>query len=226
MLYNLANADLILFTALSPDGALQIFNVSPSADGVTLKCCNTFDGRRAGDLAIDNAFVPAEGLVVSGQAAEEVFSNVINEAYVAISAELVGGMRRMLRETATYLQERRQFGASLSSFQVLQHALTDMFIALETSRSLVMAAAIKVRDNAPDRSKFAAAARLRATRAARSVGEAAIQLHGAIATTEEFCVGHFLKRAVVLEQLLGGEALARYRFASGGLMQSNLGEEA
>lgn len=62
--------------------------------------------------------------------------------------------------------------------------------ALELNTSLVLAAAIKQRDRADDARLFAAAAKIKADKSAKSVAYSAFQLHGSIATTDALPIGH------------------------------------
>lgn len=214
VVYNLSEADFVLVSAALADNSPALFLVEPDTAGFQFSCCDTIDGRRAGDLRAIDAVVPHEAMIASGKQAFKIIAEVEDEVFLASSAELVGGMARLVRDTARYLEERRQFGVALSEFQVLRHAMADMFMALELSRSIMIAAAIKLRDGSADRSRIAAAARIKTLKAAKFVGESAVQLHGGIGTTDELPIGHVLKRAIVLGQLFGGEPRAFRRFSN------------
>ena len=134
------------------------------------------------------------------------------------SADLVGVMRGALDLTTDYARERRQYGAAIGSFQAVQHLLADAFVAMEGSRSIALHAAWAV-DALPARDALAAASAAKAycARAARSVCETAIQVHGGIGNTWE-CLAHvFLRRALLSTDVLGGVGpnLARVLAARG-----------
>ena len=106
---------------------------------------------------------------------------------------------------ADYATERRQYGAAIGSFQAVQHLLADAFVAMEGSRSISLHAAWAV-DALPADDALAAAAMAKAysARAARTVCETAIQVHGGIGNTWE-CLAHvYLRRALLSSDLLGG----------------------
>jgi alkylation response protein AidB-like acyl-CoA dehydrogenase len=95
-----------------------------------------------------------------------------------------------------------------------------MFIALEQARSMAMFAAMMVQDeDAAARGTATAAAKTQIGRSARAIGQAAIQLHGGIGMTMEYKVGHYFKRASMIDVMFGDadHHLARVA-AAGGLI--------
>jgi alkylation response protein AidB-like acyl-CoA dehydrogenase len=119
-------------------------------------------------------------------------------------ADLVGTMRGAVALACTYATHRRQYGAAIGSFQAVQHMLADAFVAMEGSRSVTLHAAWAV-DALPAGEAVAAAAVAKAycARAARSVCETAIQVHGGVGNTWE-CLAHvFLRRALLSGDVLG-----------------------
>ena len=121
------------------------------------------------------------------------------------SADLVGVMRGAVDLTTDYARQRKQYGTAIGSFQAVQHLLADAFVAMEGSRSIALHAAWAVDAlSGPDALAAAAAAKAYCARAARSVCETAIQVHGGIGNTWE-CLAHvFLRRALVSSDVLGG----------------------
>jgi len=121
------------------------------------------------------------------------------------SAELVGTMRGACDLATGYAAERRQYGRPVGSFQAVQHLLADAFVAMEGARSTALHAAWAV-DALPPAEAMAAGAMAKAwcSRAARSVCETAIQVHGGIGNTWE-CLAHVhLRRALLSIDVLGG----------------------
>jgi hypothetical protein len=119
--------------------------------------------------------------------------------------DLVGTMAGAIGLACDYATSRRQYGAAIGSFQAIQHMLADAFVALEGSRSVALYAAWGV-DALPAGDALAAAAVAKAycSRAARTVCEIAIQVHGGIGNTWD-CLAHvYLRRALLSIDLLGG----------------------
>jgi hypothetical protein len=123
----------------------------------------------------------------------------------AACADLVGTMRGALTLATEYAKERKQYGAAIGSFQAVQHLLADSHVATEGSRSIALHAAWAV-DALPAEEALTAcsAAKAYCARAARSVCETSIQVHGGIGNTWE-CLAHvFLRRALFSTEVLGG----------------------
>jgi alkylation response protein AidB-like acyl-CoA dehydrogenase len=121
------------------------------------------------------------------------------------SAELVGVMRGAVDLAVGYARERTQYGSAIGSFQAVQHLLADAFTLTEGSRSIALHAAWAVDALPPgDAVAAGAAAKAYCARAARTVCETAIQVHGGIGNTWE-CMAHvFLRRALLSTDVLGG----------------------
>jgi hypothetical protein len=121
------------------------------------------------------------------------------------AADLVGVMRGAVDLACDYAKERRQYGTAIGSFQAVQHLLADAFVAVEGSRSAALHAAWAVDALPADEALAAGAvAKAYAARAARTVCETAIQVHGGIGNTWE-CLAHvYLRRALLATDILGG----------------------
>lgn len=123
----------------------------------------------------------------------------------ATCADLVGVMQGSIRLACDHAVSRRQFGSSIGSFQAVQHLLAEALVAMEGSRSVALHAAWAV-DASPPREALAAAALAKAycARAARTVCETSIQVHGGIGNTWE-CFAHvYLRRALASGDMFGG----------------------
>jgi alkylation response protein AidB-like acyl-CoA dehydrogenase len=181
--------------------------VAADAPGVTLTLADTQDGGHFGTLTLDDA--PAEP--VGGDAAA-----ALEDATLATAAALLGVMERAFALTLEYLKTRQQFGRPIGSFQALQHRAVDLQIQIALTRASVTAAARTLDGTAGVDARRAAVSRAkaRASAAAMVVTREAVQLHGAIGTTDEYDVGLFLRRAMVLANLYGGAALHRARYAA------------
>lgn len=125
-------------------------------------------------------------------------------ALAIVCADLIGVMRGAVRSACDYAAIRRQYGVPIGSFQAVQHALADAFVALEGARSVALHAAWAA-DALPAGDALAAArvAKAYCGRAARDVCETVIQVHGGIGNTWE-CLAHvFLRRALLSIDVLG-----------------------
>jgi len=194
---------------------VSVFIVPKSAPGVTTRDYPTVDGNRASDVILENVKVGADALVGPEGHAMPLIEKVVDEAIAATCAEACGVLRRLHEGTLEYTRQRKQFGAPISSFQVLQHRMVDMFIGLEQSISMTYMATIKLADDA-ERAKAVSAAKVQIGKACKFVGQSAIQLHGGMGMTDEMAIGHYFKRATLIESAFGNtdHHLARYEFLS------------
>jgi alkylation response protein AidB-like acyl-CoA dehydrogenase len=132
---------------------------------------------------------------------------VVEAGIAATAAETVGAMEAMNQMTLEYSKTRVQFGAPIGSYQVVQHRMADMFMSQEQGRSMAMLATMMVdHDDAAERSHNMAMAKVGVGQAGRYVSQSAVQMHGGIGMTEEYAVGHYFRRCMVIERLFGDPA--------------------
>ena len=222
-----STADAVAVDAAGSASALVLIGApgavvlgSVSLDGARTRVDLTRREARAADGVVPEALVGA----LSDE--DLVRWNAVGLALT--SAELVGVMRGALDLAVEYAKVRRQYGAAIGSYQAVQHLLADAYVALEGSRSVARHAAWAA-DELPVSEAVAAASVAKAycARAARSVCEAVIQVHGGIGNTWE-CLAHvYLRRALVSTDVLGGvgPSLARvlggYGIESQGMERSD-----
>lgn len=205
-------ADRILVSARGDDGTMVLL-IDPRDAAVTTRPYRLIDGRQAGEMQFDGAWVGPDAVVSLGDDAEAMLEAARLAGAIGCVTELVGVMRAALAATAEHLRTRRQFGQPLAALQALRHRVADMHIACEEADALGWRAAQAYGAADPTERLIAiAAAKAQVGELARKLCEEAVQLHGAIAITDEFPVGHYLKRAVVDERLFGNSELWNRRF--------------
>jgi pimeloyl-CoA dehydrogenase small subunit len=190
---------------------ISVFLVPKDAAGVTTRDYPTVDGFRASEVYLENVSVGADALIGPADHGLPLVEKVVDEAIAATCAEACGVLRKLHEGTVEYTKQRKQFGVPISSFQVLQHRMVDMFIALEQSVSMTYMATIKVGDDA-ERAKAISAAKVQVGKSCRYVGQQAIQLHGGMGMTDEMAIGHYFKRTTMIETAFGSvdHHLTRY----------------
>lgn len=196
-------ADSLLVSAQTGEGC-SLFMVDAHAPGVRLRALPLHDGTWAADLSLVQVRVEDSALVGPPGSGLEALNQGLAHATTSLCAELIGGMERAVEISADYLKVRQQFGVPIGSFQALQHRMADMAAQLELSRSALYLLLEAIENPAAhDRRLRVSQAKALVGRAARFVCGQAIQLHGGIGTTEECSIGHYFKRAVVADLLLG-----------------------
>jgi hypothetical protein len=195
---------------------VSVFIVDKAAKGVVTRDYPTVDGLRASEVFLENVSVPAEALIGAEGAGLPLVDKVIDEAVAGVCAEAVGVLRKLHEGTLDYTKQRKQFGQPIANFQVLQHRMVDMFIQVEQSVSMTYMATIKLDETDDERAKAISAAKVQIGRACKFVGQNAIQLHGGMGMTDEMAIGHYFKRATMIEGLFGSvdHHLRRYETLS------------
>ena len=190
---------------------LTAFNAAAPPAGLTVHGYRTIDDRRAADLIFDDVRLPADALLQTD--AWPSLALARDEGAAAVCAEAVGAMRKVLADTVDYSKQRQQFGQPIGSFQVLQHRMVDMYMELEQAVSAAYLAVLNL-DAEPDvRARAVSAAKATVGRAARFIGQNAVQLHGGMGMTEELAIGHYFKRLTALQYEFGSTDYHRARYA-------------
>jgi acyl-CoA dehydrogenase-like protein len=123
-------------------------------------------------------------------------------ALATTSADLVGTARGAHTLACEYAKIREQYGKSIGSYQAIAHLLAESLALIEGSISVLRHAAWAVDELAPAEAiRAARVAKVYCARAARTVCETAIQVHGGIGNTWE-CLAHvYLRRALTSTEL-------------------------
>ncbi|CAA9373326.1 MAG: Acyl-CoA dehydrogenase family protein [uncultured Nocardioides sp.] len=196
-----ARADHLVVTATLPDGGNGLFVVEGAV--TTRSDYAVLDGSRA--ARIELADTPAVPLGEPGRDLTATIATISDITRIMGAQQALGVMQAQVASTTDYLKSRKQFGVTLNTFQALTFRAADMYVSLELAHSVTDWATMVVASGT--RAEIAAAADrvgLQVSRAARHVGQEAIQLHGGIAMTAEYSVGVRSAHLAVLEQWLGG----------------------
>ena len=205
----------LLITARTPSGiSLFVVETDTGAPGIEAHHYRTVDDRRASDLVIDGLRLPGSALLGEEGQAWASLAQARDEGATAVCAEAVGCMRKVLADTVEYCKQRQQFGQPIGSFQVLQHRMVDMYMELEQAVAAVYLAVLNLETEPAVRARAVSAAKATVGRAARFIGQQAVQLHGGMGMTEELAIGHYFKRLTALQYEFGSTDYHVARYAS------------
>ena len=126
-----------------------------------------------------------------------------------IGACSLGGAQRCLDEAIQYVKDRRQFDQAISEFQNTQFRLADMATELEAARALLYLAAAKVTAGAPDKTRFAAMAKMLASDSGSSVVDGALQMFGGYGYLKDYPIERFWRDLRVHRILEGTNEVMR-----------------
>ncbi len=190
-------------------GPAQTLLVKADAPGLSRRRRVMLDGSVTADVTIGTD-LQADTVLAEDADALAARAWASDARQVALCSEAAGLMARMITDTAAYLQQRKQFGVAIASFQVLRHRLADMQMAALKAEGLTERAVL-AEDNAGWAHAVSAAV-VETIDAVRLVGEGAVQLHGGMGVTEELSLGGQFKRGLAIAATLGSKSqhLARH----------------
>ena len=196
------------------ENGITLFIVDSDSKGLSKTNYKTVDGRRASDLTIENVSVSKDNIIGNLDSGFEILDSAIDKAILAISAEAVGAMEVLYKDTVEYTQQREQFDHPLSDFQVLQHRMVDMFMEYEQCKSLLLRATMETVQDPILAQRTVHALKHLIGKSGIFVGESAVQLHGGMGVTEELRIGHFFKRLLVIDSQFGNSDFHLDKFTS------------
>lgn len=204
------NADRLIVSARTSgaDGdrdGISLFLLDTRSPGVVMKTFRTIDGMRGADVTFNNVEVGVDALIGPEGGGLPALEEAVDFATALLCAEALGAIKYANEATLEYVKTRKQFGASIGSFQVVQHRIVDMFISYEQVKSLVYLACAKVDENgdAEERRRIISAVKIRTADACRQVSQEAVQFHGGMGLTDELKISHTFRRLTMIAQEFG-----------------------
>tara|TARA_Y100000994_G_scaffold247102_1_gene251786 strand:+ start:693 stop:1820 length:1128 start_codon:yes stop_codon:yes gene_type:complete len=219
MVLNAESADKIVVVTrtsgsqVDEDG-ISLFLVDANSKGIERENFPTVDGLRASEITFTDVEVPSNNLIGEKDKGFSILQAVVNDAILALSAEAVGAMEVLYKDTVEYTQQREQFDHPLSDFQVLQHRMVDMFMEYEQCKSLLLRATMETVQDPILAQRTVHALKHLIGKSGIFVGESAVQLHGGMGVTEELRIGHFFKRLLVIDSQFGNSDFHLDKFTS------------
>jgi alkylation response protein AidB-like acyl-CoA dehydrogenase len=186
------------------------FSVGPRENKLGIRASSTCE------LILDGCQVPATHVLGEVGRGYRVAMETLNEGRIGIGAQMVGLATAALERTVAHVQNRRQFGQPVGSFQGVQFQLARAAADLEASRLLVYNAA-RLRDADRPYLTEAAMAKLVASEAAERIASLAVNLHGAMGLMTDGPVAKLYRDAKVGQIYEGTTNLLLHTIARHGL---------
>ncbi|AWB32436.1 acyl-CoA dehydrogenase [Orrella marina] len=206
-------ADGWLLVAHTDDGQGALIWVA-AEDKPQRKDYPQVDGSVLSDLVFDGVKVPANRVIMAGDGTLQNVNRANDMTRLMAAAELVGVMRRAFDMTVDYMKVRKQFGKPIASFQALKHRAVHAWVEIQVASAALNDAIATAQADGSDAvlARQASRAKARCSAAALSITRQCIQFHGAIGYTDEYDIGLYLKRAMVLSAWLGNASTHRARY--------------
>ena len=199
-------ADWVLVVARTQNGLGTFLVESPEAQAIP-----TWDlTRKIASMEFDGTDARPVGFNGDHTA---LWRRVVDDACIALCAELIGSSERAYQLAVDYAKNRVQFGRPIASFQVIKHKAVDMLRKLELSRVGTHYAAWASDVDDPIRAEAAAMAKAFVPEAANFITGECIQIHGGVGFTWDSDAHVHYRKAKQNDLLLGYNGIHRTRVA-------------
>ena len=189
-------------TAFIVEGGTPGFSRSPKLDKFGMRGSNTCE------LVFEDCVVPAENVLGEVDRGARVLMSGLDYERAVLAAGPLGIMAAALDLALPYVHERKQFGAPIGSFQLMQAKIADMYTDLAAARSLVYAVG-RACDAGRCRRHDAAAAILFAAEKATKVALEALQCLGGNGYINDYPAGRLVRDAKLYEIGAGTQEIRR-----------------
>jgi isovaleryl-CoA dehydrogenase len=165
-------------------------------------------GSDTSELIFEDCEVPEENLLGAVGRGVNVLMSGLDYERVVLAAGPLGIMQAAMDVTLPYVHQRKQFGAPIGSFQLVQGKLADMYVTMNAARAYVYAVA-KACDRGETTREDAAGAILYAAERATQVALDAMQLLGGNGYVNDYPTGRLLRDAKLYEIGAGTSEIRR-----------------
>ncbi len=210
-------ADVFVVVFRLPEDGLGFALVERGQEGVSVASHSAMDpSKSTGTVAFNGVTVGADDILPSGSG--DVFAHLLDLGAMMVTAETVGAAEGAHAITSQFAKEREQFDRVIGAYQGVKHPLAEMFVDIESFKSLVYYAAWALDEGAEDASMAASRAKAYASDVFPRIGIDCVQLHGGVGYTWEYDIQLYLKRSKWLRPTFGDADYHYERIAAlGGL---------
>jgi isovaleryl-CoA dehydrogenase len=205
---------LVVYAKTAPDGGsrgITAFLIENTFAGFSIGQKIDKMGMRGSptaELVFDDCFVPTEAVMGPLHGGVGVLMSGLDYERVVLAGLQLGIMQACLDTVIPYVRERRQFGAPIGTFQLIQAKVADMYVALQSARAYVYAVARACDRGRTTRFDAAGAILLASENAFRTAGEA-VQALGGAGYTRDWPVERYLRDAKLLDIGAGTNEIRR-----------------
>ncbi|GAC1444887.1 MAG: acyl-CoA dehydrogenase AcdA [Chloroflexota bacterium] len=160
------------------------------------------------DVVLENVEVPQENVLGGEGNGFKVTMDTLDAGRIGIAAQAVGIARAALEDCLHYIQQRQQFGRSISEFQAIQFMVADMAVGVQAARNLMLRAAF-MRDNHIPCARESSMAKLFAGDTAMRVTTEAVQVFGGYGYMQEYPVERHMRDAKITQIYEGTQQIQR-----------------
>jgi alkylation response protein AidB-like acyl-CoA dehydrogenase len=187
------------------DGEVVIFLLDPQATGVTLERTVTTNREVHPHLHASGVVVHEDDVLVGPDAGKAALDRILTAATIGLCALQVGVCEAALAQTATYLNQRHQFGRALSTFQGTLLRAADAAIDIEAMR-VTLWNATWLYDTGRDATDAARVAKWQASERGQRTVHATQHLHGGMGADITYPIHRYFLWGKQIELMLGNSS--------------------
>ena len=202
MVIDACDSDYLIVVA-SLNESISLFLVNSKSKGIDIKNDVFMDAGSYSSISFNNVKVPAKNQLDIEIEGKAILKSILDIGAIGLSCEMLGSVQASFNQTMDYIKEREQFGTKIGSYQGLQHRAAHLFCEIELCKSITLKALKSIDDENENLSQYAHLAKAKLGEALKLTSNEAIQMHGGIGVTDDVNIGFYLKRARVVQHLLG-----------------------
>jgi alkylation response protein AidB-like acyl-CoA dehydrogenase len=184
--------------------AISLVVVESGAKGLSAEDFDSMDlTKRIGRLDLEDVRVPIDQMLGAVNEGWKASQWLLNLGAALVTAEAVGAAEAALEITTNFAKERIQFGEPIGKFQGVKHPLAEIYVDVESFRSLVYYATWAIDQDAEDAESAVSRAKAYCADAFPKAGIMGVQLHGGVGYTWEYDIQLYLKRSKWVRPMFG-----------------------
>ena len=183
--------------------SISLFLVDSKSEGIDIKNDVFMDTGSYSSISFSNVNVPVKNQLDIEVDGKTILNSILDIGAIGLSCEMLGSVQAAFNQTMDYIKEREQFGTKIGSYQGLQHRAAKLFCEIELCKSIILKALQSIDDENENLSQYAHLAKAKLGEVLKLASNEAIQMHGGIGVTDDVNIGFYLKRARVIQRLLG-----------------------
>ena len=199
-----ADLFVVAFRSGSEPGDVGLAVLERSMAGVSTLDAAAMDlTKRLGSLELDDVRVGPAGLLRPEGSAWSAVQSLIDLGAALVTAETVGAAEGALAITTAFAKEREQFGSKIGRYQGVKHPLAEMYVDIESYKSLVYYAFWALDEGEEGAALAVSKAKAYASETFPMAGINGVQLHGGVGYTWEYDIQLYLKRGKWMRPMYG-----------------------
>ena len=193
---------------------LSIVLIPPTAEGVSITGidCMGMKGAATTDVSFSDVRVPAAN-IIGGEAGwnhgwDFIVGSGLDVEKLEVAAIALGLAAAAFDDSWQYVQERKQFGKAISSYQSIRHMLADMRTSLHSCHLMMMHAAWLAQQSQPCRLETSMT-KLHICEAGKKIALDAQTILGAYGYAKDYDVERYVRDSLLMPIIGGSAAIQR-----------------